>query len=238
MPPTESALLITLLLHPAPLPTVLPLDAFASFFPSSLRSNPQIAHLYRSVQYRRALALDLVRSNIDAEARRGESMRREVVRQARKDAEGRVEGELEREWAELGLEEEDGSRGNGLAMVCPHFYIFVLLSGITLYSIIKETNVCHGSDVYWKTTGSDSHKPHTLETIVPALESACKDVDVEVAALEAEAQRHISELNAIVGDLSDLRYGRFAKDAQGRDVSDEAMDALKDLQSILARETP
>ena len=77
---------------------------------------------------------------------------------------------------------------------------------------------------------------HTLETIVPALEAACRDVEAEAAALEAETQQSVQELSSIVGDLSDLRYGRFPKDAEGQDLLDEAMDALENLPPLRANE--
>ena len=111
MPPTEATLLTTVLLHPAPLPTVLSLESFKAAFPPALRKHPHVPHLYRSLQHRRALALDLVRRNMAAEARRGISLRRDVARQARRDARG--DGgdgmrEVEREWREL-VGEGDGA---------------------------------------------------------------------------------------------------------------------------------
>ena len=108
MPPTEAALLTTLLLHPAPLTTALPPDAFAGCFPPSWRRHPHVAHLYRHLQHRRALALDQVRENIEIEARRGEGMRRDVARQAQRDAEGKGEAAVEREWEDWEVEGADG----------------------------------------------------------------------------------------------------------------------------------
>ena len=70
---------------------------------------------------------------------------------------------------------------------------------------------------------------------MPALERACKDLETEIATLEAESQKSVDELNSIVGDLSDLRYGRFPKNADGRDLSDEAIDALRDLHRVMAK---
>lgn len=107
MAPTESVLLTTLLLHPAPLHTALPEESFATCFPKRWRAHPQVAYLYRTLQHHRAFTLDRVRANIEDETKRGEGMRRDVVRQARRDAERKGEGAVEREREELDL---DGSQ--------------------------------------------------------------------------------------------------------------------------------
>ena len=86
-----------------------------------------------------------------------------------------------------------------------------------------------GPNVPFKTSDLDT-KAHTLDTIVPALDTACADVEAEAARLEAETEASIAELTEIVGSLSDLRYGRLPKDARGRDLLDEAADALKSLR--------
>jgi len=105
--PTESTILTSLLLPPAPLPTILPLQKFTALFPPSARSHPQIPLLYRDLQHQRALDIDTVRRNIAAEVKRGEGQKREVARQRRREerdvgvgmegieGEGKWEGRLE-----------------------------------------------------------------------------------------------------------------------------------------------
>ncbi|QDS73974.1 hypothetical protein FKW77_008397 [Venturia effusa] len=66
-------------------------------------------------------------------------------------------------------------------------------------------------------TTSHSHQseptsaPHTPTTLAASLTSAQKMLETEIAALEAETERILVEMKATVGDLSDLRYGRFQK---------------------------
>jgi len=84
MAPTESTLLHTFLLPPAPLPTILPLKSFTDLFPPSAQKNPAIRTLYRNLQHARALITDTVAQNIEVESRRGDFQRRNVVRTRRR----------------------------------------------------------------------------------------------------------------------------------------------------------
>ena len=49
--------------------------------------------------------------------------------------------------------------------------------------------------------------------------------------MEAEAQAILKELQTTIGDLSDLRYGRFNK-TPGADEGDVATEVLESLQRI------
>lgn len=106
MPPTERQILTAFLLSPAPLPTIISLQQFTAYFPHTAKnaSRQQIRTLYRSLQHRRALVVDAVAQEIEAEVKRGKAQRRVVVRTRRADElgvlegleEGDVEGDLER----------------------------------------------------------------------------------------------------------------------------------------------
>lgn len=73
-------------------------------------------------------------------------------------------------------------------------------------------------------------RPHTLESILPALEEACGDLEAEVEELEVEAENVRQEIAATIGDLSDLRYGRFVKGPGSLDLRDEVIEGLKGLR--------
>lgn len=88
MAPTEASILSHLLLPPAHLPTMISRSRFAAFFPPTARSNPQIASLYRDLQYQRAQDIDHVTGNITAESKRGETQMRDVARTRRRDERG------------------------------------------------------------------------------------------------------------------------------------------------------
>ena len=82
MPPSESQILNSFLIPPAPLPVILPPTAFVALFPPSTPS-ASITHLYRLLSHQRALLTDAVKSDIEDEARRGVAQRRAVVKTRR-----------------------------------------------------------------------------------------------------------------------------------------------------------
>ncbi|MCJ1395910.1 hypothetical protein MMC18_008796 [Xylographa bjoerkii] len=179
--PTETSLLTHLLLPPAPLLTILSLQKFSALFPTSVHSSPQIPLLYRDLQHQRALQIDVVHNNIAAEAKRGEGMKREVVRMRRRE-------ERERPGFGVDVEVDGGMEG--------------LLAN----------------------TGGPG-KLHTLASILPELNAACTDLEVEIAELEEEAGKVLSEMQVMIGGLSDLMYGKFAGP-----VREEVLRGLKRLR--------
>ena len=73
-----------------------------------------------------------------------------------------------------------------------------------------------------------------METLLPEMEHASQDMEEELSEIEAEAQSALKELQATVGDLSDLRYGRFSKTPGGidSDVTLEVVESLKRIQQL------
>ncbi len=121
MAPTEAEILTSYLVQPAPLTAVTTLEQFRALFPRPLRSSPQVRSLFRDLQARRAEAVvDAVVAGIEAEARRGAAMRREVLRQRREAARagggadggvGADDGEVEMERALFGSAAGAGDGG-------------------------------------------------------------------------------------------------------------------------------
>ncbi|RKF62810.1 putative cnl2 nkp2 family protein [Erysiphe neolycopersici] len=52
-------------------------------------------------------------------------------------------------------------------------------------------------------------KPHTLRSIVTELSLAVKDLENECEILEEEEMKTLEELQAVIGGLSDLKYGKL-----------------------------
>lgn len=77
---TESSLLTSFLLPPAPLTVSLSLQQFAELFPKSRREDVSIPSLYRELQKQRAQDIERVKQNIAAEAKLGESQQRYIKR--------------------------------------------------------------------------------------------------------------------------------------------------------------
>lgn len=70
-------------------------------------------------------------------------------------------------------------------------------------------------------------KLHTLSSISPDLESAERDLEAEIKRLEEESQEVLEEIQAVVGSMSDLRYGKLAKP----DLREDVLEALKVLHA-------
>ena len=58
-------------------------------------------------------------------------------------------------------------------------------------------------------------KEHTLASVLPAMEEACKELGDEFEEVERETERIVKEMEDIVGELSNLRYGSFVPVADG-----------------------
>jgi centromere-localized protein 2 len=66
------------------------------------------------------------------------------------------------------------------------------------------------------------------------MEQAIADIEDEIVELEKETQSTFADVQATVGDLSDLRYGRFSKTPRvsGRDLSTEVSEGLWRIQQL------
>lgn len=75
---------------------------------------------------------------------------------------------------------------------------------------------------------------HSIETLIPEMGYASKAMEEELNEMDVEAQAILKELQATVGDLSDLRYGRFSKTpgANGGDVAFEVVQSLQRIQQL------
>ena len=60
------------------------------------------------------------------------------------------------------------------------------------------------------------------------MEQACNDLEADIAAAEAESETVLKELETMVGDLSDLKYGRFGKPVDSsQDLQETVLEGLR-----------
>lgn len=85
--------------------------------------------------------------------------------------------------------------------------------------------------LYGSTSNLPTAKPHTLSSILPDLESAEQDMEAEIQRLDEESQEVFQEIEAVVGSMSDLRYGKLAKS----DLGDAVLEGLKVLRASCDR---
>jgi centromere-localized protein 2 len=76
-------------------------------------------------------------------------------------------------------------------------------------------------------------RAHSLESVIPAMEDAERDLIEEVQALDDEVTRMLVEIEGITGALSDLRYGRLPQEPGGGNIGDGLLEGLDELQKLL-----
>ncbi|KAK1672038.1 Cnl2/NKP2 family protein [Colletotrichum godetiae] len=67
---------------------------------------------------------------------------------------------------------------------------------------------------------------HTINSIVPEMDTAIADLEAEIRELEAQEAKLTESVKQTVGSMSDLRYGRLANPKLGEDV----IQGLKSVQ--------
>ena len=74
---------------------------------------------------------------------------------------------------------------------------------------------------------------HTERTIVKEMEVACSDLEDEVTSIQEEVAAILASLKTSVGDLSDLRYGKFAKKpGSTEEFGDEVIQGIRRVQEV------
>ncbi|PSN61144.1 hypothetical protein BS50DRAFT_593069 [Corynespora cassiicola Philippines] len=84
--------------------------------------------------------------------------------------------------------------------------------------------------------GRSRKKAHSLQTVHASIEEACESLETQIAELEEESSRGLSDVQEAVGALSDLRHGRFAPSASGEDIGEEVLATLKRLEAACTKQ--
>ncbi|KAI5467051.1 Cnl2/NKP2 family protein-domain-containing protein [Mariannaea sp. PMI_226] len=119
MAPSESEILTNYLVQPSSLTSITTLDQFKALFPRPLQSSPQVRSLYRDLQAQRNAVLDRVVENIGDEAKRGNAMRREVIRARREADRVNADAEVEMERALFGDASSARSAKHSISSIIP-----------------------------------------------------------------------------------------------------------------------
>jgi centromere-localized protein 2 len=81
-------------------------------------------------------------------------------------------------------------------------------------------------------------EPHTMETLLPAMDQAAEDIEEEIRMLEEEAAKTLQDIQTTVGDLSDLRYGRLPRAPIGEDdLAADVVNGLARLEQVCREAT-
>ncbi|KAI1135391.1 Cnl2/NKP2 family protein-domain-containing protein [Hypoxylon sp. FL0543] len=85
--------------------------------------------------------------------------------------------------------------------------------------------------LFGPTSNTVQSKQHTLLTILPDMDNAIADMERELHNMEEEEATLLESIKKDVGNMSDLRYGRFANPK----LKDEVIDGLERLQDTCER---
>ncbi|KIX97130.1 uncharacterized protein Z520_07244 [Fonsecaea multimorphosa CBS 102226] len=199
-PPSESEILTSYLLHPSPLPTILPYKSFLALLPpgasaASARQHPtELKRLYRDLQYQRDVIVHDVSQRIEDECRRSVELTARLGRQIRREEEQRGR-KRKRNGEDEGVDNSD----------------------VDAEEQEQETHfdtALHGGQPLGTTlpTATAKHN-HTTTTLLEAMASATRSLSDEIADLEKEIAALHKESQDMIGNLSDLPYdGRSARE--------------------------
>ena len=86
----------------------------------------------------------------------------------------------------------------------------------------------------------DKNRPqstfHSRTSLLSAMESAVRSLQTEITMLDSEAKAIMKNMQVTVGDLSDLRYGKFARDNAGQASLEEGvLEELRGLRDAVGR---
>ncbi|KAL3479862.1 Cnl2/NKP2 family protein-domain-containing protein [Aspergillus californicus] len=86
-------------------------------------------------------------------------------------------------------------------------------------------------------TSSSTTERHSTSSLLSAMEAACANIEHEIAETDKDSATLVSELNSIVGGMSDLRYGKMNGPVGATDdeVVSESIRGLNNLEDVCYR---
>lgn len=79
---------------------------------------------------------------------------------------------------------------------------------------------------------------HSFSSLTADMESACAALEQEIASTEESANKALENMTKIVGDMSDLRYGKFNKPGvTAEEYVEETINGLRSLEDTCDRVT-
>jgi len=261
---TESSILNSYLLHPSPLPTILPYSAFLSLVPTSYRNNPDygapLKRLYRDLQFQRAITVEQVRDNIDRECGpKAAGLRARLARQIAIE-EGDREAEAEEELARrkrrrvsmMDRDEADGEDAEDARIKEEELSDSVDEFNDPLHLAAQQTLYDHPSSLYPaahvllvlpdldRDRTASASAFHTRESLLTVMKNASGSLEGEIDDLEAECAKTRATIADTVGGLSDLRYGKRQRDSEGVEYGHQfagVLEAVAEFRHLVQEKT-
>ncbi|KAL6249778.1 hypothetical protein RBB50_003633 [Rhinocladiella similis] len=216
-PPNEHQILTSYLLHPSPLSTILPYASFQSLFPSATsRTHTDLKPFYRSLQSQRDSTLDDVRRRIQDECRRSTSLTTRLARQIRREEQSKPTSRKRKRSATTTDHDRDTSGAESESE--PEHSRQKSDNDSDNDADIETTDQVevgldarlhgpHGSTL----PSTTARQNHGAKSLLDAMRTATADLQDEISSLEAQIAAVQAQCEESLGNLSDLRYGRFAQ---------------------------
>jgi len=220
--PDEAEILTSYLLHPSPIPTILPYSRFQSLVPkASLPCSTELKRLYRDLQFQRDITIDDVRRRIEIECRRSTGLQARLARNLQREAGTKRK-------REDGDENENRTNRYQTRRISEDSD-----SDADPDHSIKLEDALHGPLGNTIQPQTKKHN-HTSASLLSSLATAAEDLASEIAFLETRIGELKKECEERVGGLSDLRYGKFNNSAAtGESVEKEVIGNLEFLKDAL-----
>ncbi|TRX92755.1 hypothetical protein FHL15_006429 [Xylaria flabelliformis] len=87
--------------------------------------------------------------------------------------------------------------------------------------------------LFGPTSTTVTPKQHSLQSIIPDLDSAVADIESDLQKLEEEESALLESVKQAAGNMSDLRYGRLSNS----NLTDEVIDGLHSIQETCKRKS-
>jgi centromere-localized protein 2 len=85
---------------------------------------------------------------------------------------------------------------------------------------------------------TDPEDYHSVASLLAEMDAACGNIEREISNVDREAEDLLRQLNTIVGDMSDLRYGKLQGPAgTANNLAEEAIKGLQNLEDACYKNT-
>jgi centromere-localized protein 2 len=106
----------------------------------------------------------------------------------------------------------------------------ILASGVEASNSEEQREVDMDLHMFGQPPSAVPGDYHSVTSLLAAMETASANIENEITGIDQEAAKILAHLDATVGDMSDLRYGKLQGPAGT--AEDMASEAIKGLQNL------
>ncbi|KAJ5779304.1 hypothetical protein N7457_007024 [Penicillium paradoxum] len=107
----------------------------------------------------------------------------------------------------------------------------ILASGVEASNSEEQREMDMDLHMFGQPSSTVPEDYHSVASLLAEMETASVNIEHEIAGIDREAAEILAQLNTIVGDMSDLRYGKLQGPAgTAEDMAGEAIKGLQNLE--------